>query len=218
MQQARLPTVEIYAGEAFHTTRPAQHIASCMDRTAVLDLHEFSNTCMHCKRCILAICESLMRRRARASWRIAGWPGGGVRCGIGLSLLHIHSHGAAKHPLYFASSCWLLLHISLSQVLVPAGVPWGGVWLRAAVLRASVWWSCQWLSACGEQLSYRRSPSRRADCEERFFNQTIDHFSFVAPQGETFMQRYFVYDKHWLTPLQTGKNWWSHFLLYRQRG
>eukprot|EP01052_Picozoa_sp_SAG31_P039591 SAG31_NODE_5518_length_2482_cov_2.458666_3_plen_248_part_01 len=39
------------------------------------------------------------------------------------------------------------------------------------------------------------------DCVERFFNQTVDHFSYAAPTGgSTFQQRYFIHDKLWLTP------------------
>ncbi len=52
-----------------------------------------------------------------------------------------------------------------------------------------------------------------ANCTERFFTQTLDHFNWLAagPGGETtFQQRYFVCDQFW----QPGRR--TDLLLFRQ--
>ena len=34
-------------------------------------------------------------------------------------------------------------------------------------------------------------------CSVRFYEQTVDHFSFASPPQATFKQRYVVCDRHW---------------------
>jgi hypothetical protein len=36
-----------------------------------------------------------------------------------------------------------------------------------------------------------------SSCSVRFYEQTLDHFSFASPPQATFKQRYIVCDRHW---------------------
>ena len=49
----------------------------------------------------------------------------------------------------------------------------------------------------------------------KYFNQTIDHFSYYtgdSDQSLTFQQKYLIYDKFW------KKKYWSNIVLFWQRG